>query len=808
MIHWRRYVVAAAMMSRMALTTRGAAFAVLAWAGAAQAQTPAPAATPGAVAPSKDPFVAADAAESKEAAQDDILVTAHRQHGAVATQVPPEASINSAAISALGATDLKEVFETLGPEISDGRADPGQPAAGAIVLVNGQRIAGFDSIKDLPPEAIRRVEIFPAKVALEYGYGPDQKVVNVVLRSRYRALTLVGRDTLAPDNWRGIYRAKVDLLRIGENSHWNLDLDYSHLDPIFAPTTLAAPSADPGQTPPAHTLATQSDDLTISGAVNRPVGAVSAELAGRLELAALQSRPGLSQEDGALLAEEGLTGLGTGPRQRRDSTADAQSSLTLNGRLDGWRWSFIGRLEESSRLTQTADATRDKGLAPVLLPSPGLLGRTCDANHGPAENEECVSTDFRTASGDFYLNGDLGTLPAGAVTAALRTGFAFSGVRSDSSSAPEHRRSRDEGDAQANIDLPLTARFSPIGKLSIGFNGAEHRLSDMGSLSTLGSTLDWSPVTPVQILASISSEEQAPSLLQLGEAALDTPDQRAYDFVRGNTAIIDLTEGGNPDLIPQRARIGDVRLQVTPVRGADLTLSAEYRIERTRNPIVDLSAATSAAMAAFPERFTRSSGGYLTAMDAGPVNAARRDLQQIRWGLFYSTAFGAPAKSGNRDQFQIGLYDTWRLQDEVVLRAGLPALDLLHGDILGDKGGTPEHRLELQSTIATDAWGLDVNAAWQTPTRFDGGLAATQRLTFSQGVTLNLRLQINLADQHWLTRLFPRLKGRLNLSAENLLGAHLRVHDATGGVPLSYAESYLNPTGRTFRITLRKRFHG
>ena len=34
------------------------------------------------------------------------------------------------------------------------------------------------------------------------------------------------RDTLAPENWRGIYRAKADLVRIGENSHWNLDLDY------------------------------------------------------------------------------------------------------------------------------------------------------------------------------------------------------------------------------------------------------------------------------------------------------------------------------------------------------------------------------------------------------------------------------------------------------------------------------------------------------------------------------------------------------------------------------------------------------
>ena len=32
------------------------------------------------------------------------------------------------------------------------------------------------------------------------------------------------------------------------------------------------------------------------------------------------------------------------------------------------------------------------------------------------------------------------------------------------------------------------------------------------------------------------------------------------------------------------------------------------------------------------------------------------------------------------------------------------------------------------------------------------------------------------------------------------------VHDSSGHVPLPYTESYTNPTGRTFRITLRKRF--
>ena len=64
-----------------------------------------------------------------------------------------------------------------------------------------------------------------------------------------------------------------------------------------------------------------------------------------------------------------------------------------------------------------------------------------------------------------------------------------------------------------------------------------------------------------------------------------------------------------------------------------------------------------------------------------------------------------------RDSFQIALYHTWRFQDDVVLRNGMPSLDLLNGDIISDKGGTPRHELELQTTVSTSAWSAAINAA-------------------------------------------------------------------------------------------------
>ncbi len=130
----------------------------------------------------------------------------------------------------------------------------------------------------------------------------------------------------------------------------------------------------------------------------------------------------------------------------------------------------------------------------------------------------------------------------------------------------------------------------------------------------------------------------------------------------------------------------------------------------------------------------------------------------------------------------------------------------LEGDLLSDMGGKPTHQIELHTTVSTRTWSADVNAQWQTHMTTRVGALQDNRLTFSQGVTVNLRLQFNLAYQHWLTRVLPFLRGSLNLSADNVLGAHTTVHHASGAVPLAYGESYLNLTGRTFRITLRKRF--
>jgi hypothetical protein len=78
-----------------------------------------------------------------------------------------------------------ELLEQLAPQTRTERGRGGAP----VILLNGRRISGFNEIRDLPSEAILRVDILPEEAALKYGFTASQRVVNFVLRPQFRATT-------------------------------------------------------------------------------------------------------------------------------------------------------------------------------------------------------------------------------------------------------------------------------------------------------------------------------------------------------------------------------------------------------------------------------------------------------------------------------------------------------------------------------------------------------------------------------------------------------------------------------------------
>jgi iron complex outermembrane receptor protein len=118
---------------------------------------------------------------------DAITITASgKPFGAVLGDVPPEVTFSAADVRSYGVSSITDLLTELAPQTTS--ASGGDP----VTLLNGRRISGQGEIRDIPTEAIQRVEVLPEEVALKYGYTADQKVVNIVLRQRFRAHTFDG----------------------------------------------------------------------------------------------------------------------------------------------------------------------------------------------------------------------------------------------------------------------------------------------------------------------------------------------------------------------------------------------------------------------------------------------------------------------------------------------------------------------------------------------------------------------------------------------------------------------------------------
>jgi len=154
-------------------------------------------------------------------------------------------------------------------------------------------------------------------------------------------------------------------------------------------------------------------------------------------------------------------------------------------------------------------------------------------------------------------------------------------------------------------------------------------------------------------------------------------------------------------------------------------------------------------------------------------------------------------------RFNLSVYHTWRLRDEIVIAGGLPVLDLLDGSATGDRGGSPRHEIQAQGGVFRNGMGAFVNANWRAATRVDGGTGPD--LEFSDLATVNLNVFIDLnAREAWVAR-FPWLKGsRVNLGVQNLFDTRPEVSSGAGDVPLTYQPDYLDPQGRVVSLTFRK----
>ncbi|MDP3908553.1 MAG: TonB-dependent receptor [Novosphingobium sp.] len=831
-----------------------------------------------------------DATEADSAATEEIVVSGRSFAGRALSVLPPELQLDEEEVASYGVSSVGELIAELSVLTRSGRGRGGNRP---VILVNGQRTASETEVRELPTEAIRRVDVLSEEAALQYGFSPDQRVLNFVLQKDFRALTVRSDLTFATDGGRRGLRGEAGFLSTSDNGRWSVGIDYRRdarlleserdivqppadipygftgvfgpvvagatLDPAldlaagapvrFVPVPESAAAIVPGLSalvPLANrgeainagqyrSLLPDQRQFRLNATFNRRIGpGTFLTLSGLFEEQQRQSLLGLA--DISLRLPSGnpfspfsqdvtVLRVAAQPRQRdvTDRTIDFGAALT--GNWAQWQWSLTGQFNRVSTDRQTARgfATAD---AEALLAAadPGFNPYSDWAGSslapGLIEIDRIVSHRLTT---DFVVNGRAVTLPAGAVSTSLRVGFEsarLSRSAADPAMVAAVRLKRDRLLVQGNIDVPVVAagmsRIVP-GDLTLNANAEWRNLSDFGNLLNYGAGLNWQPVRAIRLTASFNREQAAPDLADLGNPVQITPGYRIFDAALGSTAEVSRIDGGNPGLTSDTRDVFKLGIVAEPLDGTDLTVTADYVWQKVVNPVRSFPVATPEILLAFPDRSLRDPAGRLTQIDVRPVNLARSERENLRWGATWRSRMGRQADSPasrqrtpmpgreRGDRLQLSIFHVLHLADRLTVAANGPVFDYLGGSALNDRGGQPRHEIQVRAGVNKSGVGLRLEADWLGPTRVTG-ITANDDLRFADNLVINARLFGNLE------RMIPDGPGwakgtRVSIDLRNLFNRRPAVSRvADGSTPLAYQPATLEALGRSIRLSLRKQF--
>lgn len=857
-----------------------------------------------------------------DAPSGEIVVTAERIRGSVDTDVPPVEELNEADIASFGASSLTDLVAAVAPQANSGR---GRGGGMPIILLNGQRVSGFRELRDLPPEAIRQVQIFPEEVALKFGFRPDQRVINFILKDNFASFAMEIEHAQPQDGGFATNEVETTLTRIGKTTRFNLDVELerstalteSERDLMSSDSSVLARGGNisglglSGEIAPAlsrlagstvtkagvplgisnpnlaqfanlanrlndrnigdvRTLLPRTERLEMNGTWSRSLGPqTTLSLNANYAMRGSESVLGLPGASFILPGSSPFSPFGQDitlnryfdtprPLERESETHVFQTSSTFNHALGGWRWTLTGnyaRTANDTRTTRNADfiALRAAVLAGTINPFAADFGANLLFLAPDIANTLNQNMDLRST-----LAGTVLKLPAGDVQMTLASGLTRQTLDSEtwrSGVTTDISLRRNIMNHSVNAALPLTGRDfglgSAIGQWSINGNIGYSDLSDFGKLLEYGAGLRWAPARNLTFQASITGDENAPGIGQLGNPTLVTPNVATYDFTRGESLFINVITGGNSTLVDEKRRDLILNANWNPDFIKDFALQFSYFRNNSRNTTAAFPLLTPEIEAAFASRVVRDVNGRLVSIDQRPVNFDRETSQRIRWGFNVSGNIGAPAPlrgpaggppaaatgapgapraagggfggrgfggggggrfgapgGGQPSRWNIALYHSYRIEDEIRIRPGVPVLDLLNGSATSSNGGASRHEVELSGGLFHKGFGLRLQGTYKSATTANGsGLAGSNDLRFSDIAAISAFLFVNLDQQARVIKAVPLLKGsRIAFRIENILNDIVDIRDQNGDVPRSYQPGYIDPRGRVFELSFRKRF--
>ena len=585
----------------------------------------------------------------------EIVVRAERLRGQLDVEQAPLLELDAQQIAAEGVASIGDLVTQITNQTGSSRGRGGGPP---VILINGIRVGSFREFFQYPPEAVARAEVFSEEVAQRFGFPPDQRIINLVLKENFSSRE-VEFEYEGPS--RGGYtRTEQELgyLKITDGGRINLNFEANDTSLLTedergilqTPGSQSELAGDPDQAPFRSLIA---DSRQLEGNISWAKAfldsgtAVSASLNyNRNDSLALNGLNTVVLTDP--LGNSLVRTFGEETPLQNDFSSDrlaASGSLTksVNG-LQLTSTFDASLLESENRIDQRFDtSTLIAQAATGDFAIDGALPVSADAGIDIANSRNIAGTSQTT------LRGPIAYLPGGDLTATFDVGLNWQRIESsDTRSLLSTELTRREISTGANLVVPITSRRNgfadALGSFTLNLQAGLEDLSDFGLLGDYTVGLTWSPFDNLDLTTNYVYREVSPSLQALGNPEVTTFNVPVFDFTTGETVLAAVTTGGNPDLRAETQRDWKFGANWELPFWENTRLSVDYVLNTSNDVTRGFPVISAATEAAFPDRVTRDSTGRLVALDRRFVTYEETNFRRLQFNLFTRGRFGQPER--------------------------------------------------------------------------------------------------------------------------------------------------------------------
>ncbi|WP_086734346.1 hypothetical protein [Erythrobacter colymbi] len=605
----------------------------------------------------EEPESASDTGSTNE-----IIVRAGRLRGQLFVEQAPLLQLDETAIAAEGVTSITDLIAQISARTGSarGRGGGGQP----VILVNGIRIGSFREFANYPPEALAKVEVFPEEVAQRFGFPPDRRVINLILKDNY-SNRQADLEFEAPS--RGGYsrnEQQLGILKIANGGRINANIRVEDATLLTeaernVPQTAGSQSAVAGDPDQADYRSLLADTFGLDANISWAKAYIESgtSVSANLNYAREESRSLDGLNTVVLRRNPADTGtLRTfgeeTPLARRTSSDTVSVAGSITKPVNAFRLTstFDGSFAES-------ETEIDRRLSPAQLAVfqnaalAGTLAVTGDLPGNTAAGFDTARSRVISGSSLTTLEGGLAELPAGELRATFDVGLNWQRIESaDTRSATAATLTRRNLSTGANLVVPLTSEreefLDALGDFTLNLQAGVEDLSDFGVLGDWNAGVTWKPVDGLDLSATYIWREVAPGLAALGNPQVTNFNVPVFDLSRGETVLAEVVTGGNPDLPAETQRDWKFSANWELPFWENSRLSVDYIRNRSDNVVSAFPQITSEIEAAFPGRVTRDANGRIVRVDRRSVSFAETRANRIQFTFSTNGSIGAGEGGG------------------------------------------------------------------------------------------------------------------------------------------------------------------